>query len=41
VISFAGDKAVKEAALAGGADAYLVKPVSAREVVAAVPSPPL
>ena len=38
VISFAGDAAIKEAALAGGADAYLVKPVSAREVVAAMPS---
>jgi len=41
VISFAGDAAIKDAALAGGADAYLVKPVSAREVVAAVPTPPV
>jgi DNA-binding NarL/FixJ family response regulator len=39
VISFSADPAVKEQALAGGADAYLVKPVSAREVMAAVPAP--
>lgn len=39
VISFAGDTAIKEAALTGGADAYLVKPVSAREVMAVVPTP--
>ena len=38
VISFAGDAAIKAAVLASGADAYLVKPVSAREVVAAVPA---
>jgi len=37
VISFAGDSSIKEKALAAGADAYLVKPVSAREIVAAVP----
>jgi len=37
VISFAGDAAIKDAVLAGGADAYLVKPVSAREVLAALP----
>lgn len=38
VISFNTDAAVKEKALAEGADAYLVKPVSAREVVAAIPA---
>ena len=37
VISFNTDPAVKEQATASGADAYLVKPVSAREVVAAIP----
>lgn len=40
VISFNTDAAVKEQAGAEGADAYLVKPVSAREVVAAIPSVP-
>lgn len=40
VISFNTDAAVKEQASAGGADAYLVKPVNAREVVAAMPSDP-
>ncbi|HEV2758468.1 MAG TPA: response regulator [Acidimicrobiales bacterium] len=38
VISFNTDAAVKEQAVSSGADAYLVKPVSAREVVAAVPA---
>jgi DNA-binding NarL/FixJ family response regulator len=37
VISFNTDAAVKEQAMASGANAYLVKPVSAREVVAAIP----
>lgn len=37
VISFNIDAVVKEQAVASGADAYLVKPVSAREVVAAIP----
>ncbi len=36
VISFNTDAVVKEQAVASGADAYLVKPVSAREVVAAI-----
>lgn len=36
VITFNTDAKVKEQALAQGADAYLVKPVSAREVVAAI-----
>lgn len=40
VISFNTDAAVKEQARAEGADAYLVKPVSAREVVAAIPAHP-
>lgn len=40
VISFAADSAIKTRVLDGGADAYLVKPVSAREVMAAVPSAP-
>ncbi|MGI8809477.1 MAG: response regulator transcription factor [Acidimicrobiales bacterium] len=40
VISFNTDVAVKEQALADGADAYLLKPVSAREVVAAIPATP-
>jgi CheY-like chemotaxis protein len=35
--SFVVDPAIKAQALAGGADAYLVKPVSARELIAAVP----
>ena len=38
VISFNTDTAVKEQAQAAGADAYLVKPVNAREVVAAIPA---
>ena len=38
VISFNTDAAVKKQAVASGADAYLVKPVSAREVVAAIPA---
>lgn len=40
VISFNTDGAVKGQATAGGADAYLVKPVNAREVVAAMPGDP-
>lgn len=40
VISFASDSAIKSQVLDGGADAYLVKPVSAREVMTAVPSAP-
>ena len=40
VISFNTDVAVKEQAKAEGADAYLVKPVNAREVVAAMPDTP-
>jgi DNA-binding NarL/FixJ family response regulator len=40
VISFNTDAAVKEEATAAGADAYLVKPVNARDVVAAMPSDP-
>ena len=40
VISFAADSEIKTRVLDGGADAYLVKPVSAREVMAAVPSAP-
>ena len=40
VISFNTDGAVKEEATAAGADAYLVKPVNARDVVAAMPSDP-
>ena len=40
VISFNTDAAVKQEATAAGADAYLVKPVNAREVVAAMPSDP-
>ena len=40
VISFNTDPAVKAQVLGGGADAYLVKPVSAREVMAAVPGAP-
>jgi len=40
VISFAADSGIKTRVLDGGADAYLVKPVSAREVMAAVPSAP-
>lgn len=40
VISFAADSAIKTQVLDSGADAYLVKPVSAREVMAAVPSAP-
>lgn len=40
VISFNTDVAVKEQARAVGADAYLVKPVSAREVLAAIPGAP-
>ena len=40
VMSFATDASIRTQALAEGADAYLVKPVSAREVVAAIPSPP-
>ena len=40
VISFASDSEIKTQVLDGGADAYLVKPVSAREVMAAVPSVP-
>ena len=40
VMSFATDATIKTQALAEGADAYLVKPVSAREVIAAIPSPP-
>ncbi len=40
VISFNTDAAVKAEALAAGANAYLVKPVSAREVMAAVPDAP-
>lgn len=38
VISFNTDTTVKEQAQAAGADAYLVKPVNAREVVAAIPA---
>ena len=40
VISFATDNSIKTQVLAEGADAYLVKPVSAREVVAAIPTTP-
>ena len=40
VISFNTDPAVKAQVLAEGADAYLCKPVSAREVMAAVPGAP-
>ncbi len=40
VISFNTDAAVKDEATAAGADAYLVKPVNARDVVAAMPSDP-
>jgi len=40
VISFNTDPAVKAQVLAEGADACLVKPVSAREVMAAVPGAP-
>ena len=40
VTSFAADSAIRSQVLDGGADAYLVKPVSAREVMAAVPSAP-
>ncbi len=40
VTSFNTDPAVKEQATAEGADAYLVKPVNAREVVAAIPPAP-
>ena len=38
VISFNTDTAVKEQAQAAGANAYLVTPVNAREVVAAIPA---
>ena len=38
VISFNTDAEVKDQAQAAGADAYLIKPVSAREVVAAIPA---
>jgi DNA-binding response OmpR family regulator len=40
VSSFNTDAAVKAQATEMGADAYLVKPVSAREVMAAIPSGP-
>ena len=40
VISFNSDAAVKDEVTAAGADAYLVKPVNARDVVAAMPSDP-